>query len=108
MSEPVSIQWFPGHMAKTRRLMKECMPLVDIVVELTDARIPKSSRNPEIESLVAKKPRLVLLNKSDYADDKTTLSWINYYKSKNIIAISTDCKNGKGVNKIFSEKFEAA
>lgn len=100
MSEPVLIQWFPGHMAKTRRLMKECMSLVDIVVELTDARIPKSSRNPEIESLVAKKPRLVLLNKSDYADDKTTADWINYYKSKNIIAISTDCKNGKGVNKI--------
>lgn len=100
MSEPVSIQWFPGHMAKTRRLMKECMPLVDIVVELTDARIPKSSRNPEIDSLVSKKPRLVLLNKSDFADEKVTNSWINYYKSKNIISISTDCKSGKGVNKI--------
>lgn len=93
-----SIQWFPGHMAKTRRLMKESMRLVDIVVELTDARIPASSRNPEIDKLVDQKPRVVLLNKCDSADADTTARWIDYYRANGIAAIATDCRSGKGLN----------
>lgn len=92
-----SIQWFPGHMAKTRRLMKESMRLVDIVVELTDARIPASSRNPEIDRLVAQKPRLILLNKCDSADEEMTRQWVDFYKEKGIPAIPTDCRSGKGL-----------
>lgn len=92
-----SIQWFPGHMAKTRRLMKESMRLVDIVVELTDARIPASSRNPEIDKLVLGKPRIVLLNKCDSADEGMTRRWVEYYASQGIPAIPTDCRSGKGL-----------
>lgn len=92
-----SIQWFPGHMTKTRRLMETCLKLVDVVVELTDARIPASSRNPEIEILVGAKPRVVLLNKCDSADDATTQKWVRYYASKGVHAIPTDCRSGKGL-----------
>ena len=97
MIEPVSIQWFPGHMAKTRRLMRDNMKLVDIVVELTDARIPVSSRNPELDKLISNKPRIVLLNKSDSADEAKTKQWIDWYKSKGITAIATDCRSGRGL-----------
>lgn len=93
-----SIQWFPGHMAKTRRLMKESMRLVDIVVELTDARIPASSRNPEIDRLVGNKPRIILLNKCDSADGDMTNRWIAYYQNAGIAAIPTDCRSGKGLS----------
>ena len=91
------IQWFPGHMAKTRRMIKECVGLVDIVVELTDARIAHSSRNPEIISLVGNKPRIILLNKCDSADPNTTARRVEYYKKQGITAIPTDCKSGKGL-----------
>ena len=77
--EQVDIQWFPGHMAKTRRLMKENLPLVDVVVEITDARVPFSSRNPEMKSLVGSKPRVVILNKCDTADEAITQDWIEHY-----------------------------
>ncbi|MEG1869300.1 MAG: ribosome biogenesis GTPase YlqF, partial [Oscillospiraceae bacterium] len=87
-----------GHMAKTRRLMREWIGMVDIVVELTDARIPYSSRNPEIGSIVGEKPRIILLNKCDSADEKITLAWVNYYKQNGLVAIPTDCKSGKGLN----------
>lgn len=99
MSEAIDVQWFPGHMAKTRRIMKSSMPLVDAVVEITDARIPYSSRNPEMDKIIGKKPRLILLNKCDAADETVTSQWIDYYKRKNILAIATDCKSGRGVNK---------
>lgn len=99
MSEVSSIQWFPGHMAKTRRLMQKNISLVDAVVEITDARIAKSSRNPEMDRLVGQKPRLVILNKCDNADDRVTDEWLAYYKAKGIVAIATDCRTGKGVNK---------
>lgn len=99
MSELVSIQWFPGHMAKTRRLIKESLPLVDCVAEITDARIPKSSRNPEIDSLCAAKPRILLLNKSDVADPSVTEKWIEHCKKFGIGAIAVDCKSGKGLNR---------
>lgn len=98
--EEVNIQWFPGHMAKTRRLMKANLPLVDVVVEITDARVPFSSRNPEMKSLVGGKPRVVVLNKCDMADERITDDWINYYRTKEIKALAMDCRSGKGVNKL--------
>ncbi len=98
--EAVDIQWFPGHMAKTRRLMKANLPLVDVVVEITDARVPASSRNPEMKNLVGGKPRVVVLNKCDMADEALTAEWIEYYRSKGIRAIAMDCRSGKGLNKL--------
>ena len=103
MSEQASIQWFPGHMAKTRRIMQSNLKLVDAVVEITDARIPYSSRNPEMDRLVGSKPRLLLLNKADSADETVTSRWLDNYKRKGITAIATDCRSGKNVN-----KFQAA
>lgn len=97
MTEAPSIQWFPGHMAKTRRLMRENLRLVDIVVEVIDARIPISSRNPELPGLVGQKPRIVLLNKCDAADDAVTRDWCSYYKEQGVVAIPTDCRSGKGI-----------
>ncbi len=97
MTEIASIQWFPGHMAKTRRMIKSNLSLVDAVVEILDARIPVSSQNPEMKSMTAGKPRMYLLNKSDMADEKETASWISYYKKQGITAIAVDCKSGKGV-----------
>lgn len=93
-----TVQWFPGHMAKTRRLIKESLPLVDAVTELLDARIPMSSRNPELDELTQRKPRIVLLNKCDMADDKTTGRWIEYFKANGQYAIAVDCRSGKGLN----------
>lgn len=92
------VQWFPGHMAKTRRLIKESLPLVDAVTELLDARIPMSSRNPELDELTGKKPRIVLLNKCDVADDRITKQWIEYFRSKGQYALAVDCRSGKGLN----------
>lgn len=96
-AQPASIQWFPGHMAKTRRMMADSLRLVDVVVELTDARIPVSSRNPEIDRIVGQKPRVVLLNKCDSADEAMTARWVGYYAAKGISAIPTDCRSGKGL-----------
>ena len=96
----VDIQWFPGHMAKTRRLMKANLPLVDVVVEITDARVPASSRNPEMKNLVGGKPRVVVLNKCDMADEALTAEWIEYYRANGVKAIAMDCRSGKGLNKL--------
>lgn len=98
--EAVDIQWFPGHMAKTRRLMKENLPLVDVVVEITDARVPASSRNPEMKNLVGGKPRVVVLNKCDMADEALTAEWIEYYCTNGVRAVAMDCRSGKGLNKL--------
>ena len=113
MAPVPSIQWFPGHMAKTRRMMADSMKLVDIVVELTDARIPASSRNPEIDRLVGGKPRIVLLNKCDMADDTATKAWTAYYTEKGIAAIPAACRSGRGlkaflplVRKVLSDLLE--
>ena len=100
MSEMADIQWFPGHMAKTRRLMKENLPHVDVVVEITDARVPASSRNPEMKNLVGGKPRVVVLNKCDMADEALTAEWIEYYRTKGVRAVAMDCRSGKGLNKL--------
>ena len=93
-----SIQWFPGHMAKTRRKIKEILPLIDAIAEVVDARIPVSSRNPEIAELISGKPHIILLNKCDMADKTRTDQWIAFYKKQNITAIALDCKTGKGIN----------
>ena len=107
------IQWFPGHMAKTRRLITENLKEVDIVIEILDARIPYSSRNPEIAKLIGNKPTLLILNKASLANKKATQAWINYYASKNVTALAIDCITGEGINQIsgavktiLSEKLE--
>lgn len=97
-SNSPSIQWFPGHMAKTRRIMRESMRLVDIVVELRDARIPYSSGNPEIRKLVGDKPRAVILNKSDIADPEATKQWREYYEKNKVPLLAANCRSGKGLN----------
>ena len=98
MSEAQNIQWFPGHMTRTKRQIEKSLKMVDIVAEILDARIPVSSRNPILDKLIGNKPRLILMNKSDMADSAATARWIAYYKEKGIKAIALDCKTGKGVN----------
>ena len=93
------VQWFPGHMAKTRRLIKESLNLVDGVVEIVDARIPESSSNPELNSMIKRKPKIVLLNKSDVADPNATAKWVEYYRNHGLTALAVDCRSGKGLNK---------
>ena len=93
-----TVQWFPGHMAKTRRLIKESLPFVDLVTEIVDARIPLSSSNPELAEMIGSKPRIVLLNKCDVADEKTTAKWVEYYKKNGMYALPVDCRSGKGLN----------
>ena len=93
-----TVQWFPGHMAKTRRQIKESLKLVDAVTEIIDARIPQSSRNPEIDEIISGKPRIILLNKSDMADANANKKWIEYFKNQGAYALSVDCRTGKGLN----------
>lgn len=98
----MTIQWFPGHMAKARRQVTEKLKLIDIVFELVDARIPMSSRNPMIDEIVSSKPRIVLLNKADKADDSMTKQWIEYFKDHDIPAIAIDAQSGTGLKQITS------
>ena len=93
------IQWFPGHMTKTRRKIAEILPLIDAVAEVVDARIPLSSRNPDLLDIIGDKPRIVLLNKCDMADNSVTQEWIAFYKKQGVSAIPIDCKNGVGIEK---------
>ena len=102
MENIYNIQWFPGHMAKTRRLIGEKLPLIDIVAEIIDARIPISSRNPELNDWVKTKPRIVLLNKSDMADEEQTKLWIERLNKEAELTVPIDCKNGKGFDKFKS------
>jgi len=99
MTEIPSIQWFPGHMTKTKRMIKASLPLVDAVVEILDARVPESSRNPDLQSLIEGKPRIIILNKCDTADDASTQKWISWYRNQGVVAIAADCRSGKGLNK---------
>ena len=94
------IQWYPGHMAKTRRMIEENLKNVDVIIELLDARIPYSSRNPEIVKLKGQKPSIILLNKATLADPAQTSGWVRTYSSDNCICIQTDCISGLGINKI--------
>src|SRR3712207_5028786 len=96
----MAINWFPGHMSKTRREIKENLKLVDAVIEIRDARIVKSSANPEIDSICGNKPRLILLNKSDLSEESTTNKWINKLTSDNVKVISVNCLNGQGMRNI--------
>ena len=97
-SQKQTVQWFPGHMAKTRRLIKESLPFVDLVTEIVDARIPMSSSNPELKEMIGSKPRIVLLNKCDVADEKTTALWVEHYRKIGVNALPVDCRSGKGLN----------
>ncbi|MGF9856377.1 ribosome biogenesis GTPase YlqF [Priestia endophytica] len=98
----MTIQWFPGHMAKARRQVTEKLKLIDIVFVLVDARIPQSSQNPMIDELIANKPRIMLLNKADKADPKVTEQWIQYYDEKGIPSLAINSQNGKGMDRIVS------
>lgn len=99
MSEIGNIQWFPGHMTKTRRLIEADLKMVDAVVEITDARIPESSRNPILDELVKDKPRIMILNKCDYADERMTAAWKRFYEQRGMTVITCDCRSGKGINR---------
>lgn len=109
----MTIQWFPGHMAKARRQVTEKLKLIDIIFELVDARLPLSSRNPMIDEIIQHKPRLVLLNKADMADKQVTKEWIHYFQEKNITALAINSHTGTGMKEIvtaaqgiLAEKFE--
>lgn len=114
MADMQNIQWFPGHMTKTKRKIQESLKLVDAVAEIIDARVPVSSRNPDLAQIIGGKPRLILMNKCDMADSKETARWIEYFKKSGVQAIAVDCKSGKGVNQfmpavrgLLSEKIKA-
>lgn len=98
MSEQQTIQWFPGHMAKTEKQIEKNLKLVDAVVEILDARIPVSSRNPVLNRLVGAKPRVLLMNKSDLADPRQTSRWIDFYRSQRCEAVAADCRSGKNLH----------
>ena len=108
------VQWFPGHMARTRRQIKESLPLVDAVVEIVDARVPVSSRNPELPELIGQKPLMVILNKCDLAAENATRCRISELGKQGVTAIAVDCRSGKGLNafaptvrRVLSDKIEA-
>lgn len=104
MGEIMTIQWFPGHMAKARRQVTEKLKLIDVVIELLDARLPNSSRNPMIHEIIEKKPKLILLNKADLADQDVTKKWITYLeRHEQTKALPIDAQSGKGVQQIATE-----
>lgn len=94
----VSINWYPGHMAKTRRQIEADLKIVDIVIELLDARIPISSQNPDIANITKGKKKIIILNKCDLADEKQNQLWIQYFEKKGIPAVLTDSNSGKGID----------
>ncbi len=109
----MNLQWFPGHMAKTRRMISENLKLVDVVVELLDARLPLSSRNPEIDKLAGVRPRILVLNKADMADSAATQAWLCWFADQGYTAIAVDSQSGKGfsalgpaVEQVMREKLE--
>lgn len=98
MSEQQTIQWFPGHMAKTEKQIEKNLKLADAVIEILDARIPISSRNPVLNRLIGSKPRVLLMNKFDLADPKQTSRWVDYFRSQGDGAVAADCHTGKNLN----------
>lgn len=96
----VGINWYPGHMAKTKKQITEDLKLIDVVIEILDSRIPISSRNPDIAKLTQSKDKIIILNKSDLADQKQNELWVKYFKEKEQIAILANCNEGKGINEI--------
>ena len=99
----MNINWYPGHMAKTKRQIQEDLKLIDVVVELLDSRIPISSRNPDINTIVKGKKKIIVLNKSDLADEKETIKWVEYFKAQKIPAVITDANSGKGIKKVIKQ-----
>ena len=100
-NETMNIQWYPGHMTKTRRQIEADLKQVDAVCEIVDARIPMSSRNPDIDAICSNKPRIVVLNRSDLADPEATKRWISWFKARGFAAIATDCKSRKGISNFY-------
>ncbi len=98
MQDNMNIQWYPGHMTKTRRQIEADLKLVDAVCEIVDARIPISSRNPDIDAICGNKPRIIILNRMDLADPSATKQWAAYFRSKGIACVACDCKSRKGIN----------
>lgn len=98
MYEKMNIQWFPGHMTKAQRMIEENLKMVDAVCELLDARIPRASRNPDIDRMAGDKPRLIILNRIDLADPAITARWKKYYEARGLSVLETDAKSGKGVS----------
>lgn len=96
----MNIQWFPGHMTKTRRMIEENIRLIDLVIEIADARLPLSSRNPLLDKITASKPKILVLNKADIADPEINKAWVEYYRKQGVKALLTDSKNGKIFNQI--------
>lgn len=103
----MQFQWYPGHMTKAKRMMQEDMKLVDLVIELVDARIPMSSRNPDIDELGKNKARLILMNKADLADDKKTEQWMDYFKEKGYYTVKLDSRKKNGMKAVQSVIAEA-
>ena len=99
----VGINWYPGHMAKTRRQITEDLKIIDIVIELLDARIPLASQNPDIAQITKGKKKIVVLNKCDLSDEKQNQKWISYFKKQGIPAVLTDSNSGKGINNCILE-----
>lgn len=100
MIEAPPIQWFPGHMAKTRRLIQQNLKLVDLAVELVDARVPVSSRNPELDRWLGNKPRIIILNKCDVADERITQSWCSFFQKQGMYALAVDSASGRGIKNV--------
>lgn len=95
-----TINWYPGHMAKTKKQITEDLKLIDIVIEILDSRIPRSSQNPNIVEMTKKKDKIIVLNKSDLADEKQNDLWVAYFRTKGQTAILTDCNSGKGIKEM--------
>ena len=93
----MNVQWYPGHMTKAKRQMQEDLKLIDLIIELVDARVPLSSRNPDIDKLGQNKSRLILLNKADLADEKQNDAWKEYFQSKGFYVVKVDSRNGSGM-----------
>lgn len=98
-----NLQWYPGHMAKTRRMIEDNLKLIDVVVEILDARIPFSGRNPNFDDIIRNKPRLIVLNKADLADKNRTRQWIDWYASNGLRVIPISCTTGMGINTVLNE-----
>lgn len=103
----MNYQWYPGHMTKAKRMMQENIKLIDLVIELVDARTPMSSRNPDIDELAQGKSRLILLNKSDLADDGVSEAWMEYFREQGITAVKINSRNGNGVKSVNAAVLEA-
>lgn len=100
------LQWYPGHMAKTRRLIEDNLKMIDVVVEILDARIPFSGRNPNFDDIIKNKPRLLVMNKADLADAKKTSEWIQWYKAQGLKVIPISCRTGQGISTLLNEARE--